>query len=102
MLHTAIYTKLIQEQAPQIDPPCLLLSELPDQRLLLFPCQPFDLDFPLQSIRMSTAFLPVDKLQRAAATGVFGTLSASVGFQPLFHIGGNTGVQGAVPAAEDV
>ena len=73
-----------------------------NQGLLLFPAEPFDFDFPLQSIGMGAAGFPVDQFQWTSSPGVFGSFAALVGFEALFHIGGDSGVQGAVTAAEDV
>ena len=64
--------------------------------------QPFDGSLPLQGSGAVGAQFAVNRGYRAAATGIFGTLAAAVSFQPLFHIGGDAGVQRAVPAAEDV
>ena len=73
-----------------------------NQGLLLFPAEPFDFDFPLQSIGMGAAGFPVDQFQRAAATGVFRTFSALMCFKALFHICGDPGVQRAVLTAQDI
>ena len=69
-----------------------LFSIFIDQSLLLFPAEPFDLDFPFQRIGMGAALFPVGQFQRPSSPGVFGAFSALVGLKPLFHIGGDAGV----------
>ena len=73
-----------------------------NQGFLLLPGQLFDFPFPLQGCGMIRTALPVSQLQRQSAPGVFGALAGTVDRKAFFHIGGDAGVEGAVPAAENI
>ena len=51
---------------------------------------------------MASAGFPVDQFQRTSAPGILCAFAALVGFEALFHIGGDAGVEGIVAAAENV
>ena len=51
---------------------------------------------------MTAADLPVEKLQRSPAPGIFCALSGSVRPKPGIHIHGNAGIERAVAAAQDI
>ena len=73
-----------------------------DEFLFIFSGQRLDLMLPLQSIGVAAAGFPVHQLQRCPAPGIFCTPAGTMGFQPLFHIGSDAGIEGVVFTSEDV
>ena len=73
-----------------------------NQCFLFRPPVLFDGRLPPEGRPLVGALLPVDHRQRPPAPGILGPPPSAVGRQTPLHIGGGAGVEGSVPAAEDI
>ena len=73
-----------------------------NQCFLFRPPVLFDGRLPPEGRPLVGTRLPVDHRQRSPAPGILGPPPPAVGRQTPLHIGGGAGVEGSVPAAEDI
>ena len=64
--------------------------------------QGLDFQFPPEGCGFVRTCFFIHKLQRAPASGVLGTLTAAVFFQPPGNIRCDAGIQASVTASEDI
>ena len=80
----------------------LLLLFLSYQTQLLLPCHLLDMVFQTHGGLFVLTFLPVNKLDRKAGTGIFCPMPAVMAFQPRFDIVGPSSIKSAVRAFEQI